>query len=127
MKPEAEAREKIDGLLALCGWAVQDYGRADLSAGRGVALREVLLKSGRCDYLLIVDRVPVGIIEAKKEGSTLSGVATLTGVEATLAFNVRTSSCFALTLSGTIHSSVAGLLFGVLPVSSDGEFSCEQR
>ena len=50
MKPEAEAREKIDALLTLCGWAVQDYARADLSAGRGVALREVfafpLVKDG---------------------------------------------------------------------------------
>ena len=82
MKPEAEAREKIDALLTLCGWAVQDYARADLSAGRGVALREVPLKSGRCDYLLIVDRVPVGIIEAKKEGSTLSGVAAQSDVYA---------------------------------------------
>ncbi len=82
MGPEAEAREKIDALLGLCGWAVQDYARADLSAGRGVALREVPLKGGRCDYLLIVDRVPVGIIEAKKVGSTLSGVAAQSDVYA---------------------------------------------
>ena len=82
MAPEAEARAKIDVLLELCGWSVQDYTHADLSAGQGVALREVPLKSGRCDYLLIVDRVPVGIIEAKKEGSTLSGVAAQSDVYA---------------------------------------------
>ena len=26
------------------------------------------LKSGRCDYLLLVNRKPVGVVEAKKEG-----------------------------------------------------------
>jgi hypothetical protein len=35
------------------------------SAGRGVALREVKLKTGRCDYFLLVDRRPVGMVEAK--------------------------------------------------------------
>jgi hypothetical protein len=44
-------------------------------AGRGVALREVALKTGPCDYLLLVDRKPVGVVEAKREGTTLSGVA----------------------------------------------------
>ena len=28
----------------------------DFSAGRGIALREVPLKTGPCDYLLLVDR-----------------------------------------------------------------------
>ena len=37
MGPEAEAREKIDGLLTLCGWAVQDYGRARGGAAGGAA------------------------------------------------------------------------------------------
>ncbi len=41
----------------------------------GIVLREVPLASGVCDYLLIVDRKPVGVIEAKKVGQTLSGVA----------------------------------------------------
>ena len=63
-------------------------GRCRTMAGRscrpvgGVALRVVPLKSGRCDNLLIVGRVPVGIIEAKKEGSTLSGVAAQSDVYA---------------------------------------------
>ena len=42
-------------------------------------MREVPLKSGRCDYLLLVDRKPVGVVEAKKEGVTLSGVAEQSG------------------------------------------------
>jgi type I restriction enzyme R subunit len=73
--PEQLARENIDTQLTECGWAVQDYRKADFSASRGIALREVRLKSGPCDYLLLVDRVAVGVIEAKKEGTTLSVVA----------------------------------------------------
>ena len=75
MTPEAAARQKIDEQLVACGWIVQNYKAVDLSAGRGIALREVPLKTGPCDYLLLVDRIPVGVIEAKKTGTTLSGVA----------------------------------------------------
>ena len=42
---------------------------------RGIALREVPLESGGRDCLLLVDRVPFGVIEAKKEGTTLSTVS----------------------------------------------------
>ena len=71
MTPEAEARQQIDAQLVAAGWIVQDYKAVNLSAGRGIALREVPLDSGRCDYLLVVDRHTVGIIEAKKRGATL--------------------------------------------------------
>ncbi|MEQ1891033.1 MAG: type I restriction-modification enzyme R subunit C-terminal domain-containing protein [Planctomycetota bacterium] len=77
--PEQEARLRIDAQLASCGWAVQDLARVDFSAARGVALREVPLASGRCDYLLLVDRRPVGVVEAKKVGTTLSSVAEQSG------------------------------------------------
>jgi type I restriction enzyme R subunit len=77
--PEQKARQQIDELLSAAGWQIQDYKTLDLSAGRGVAVREVPLKSGRCDYLLLADRTPVGIIEAKKEGTTLSTVADQSG------------------------------------------------
>jgi len=70
--PEALARKNIDKLLTECGWVIQDYKQLDLSAGRGIAIREVPLKRGRTDYLLLVDRKPIGIVEAKKEGVTLS-------------------------------------------------------
>ena len=79
MTPEQQAREKIDAQLLACGWVVQDYTKIDFSAGRGIALREVPLKSGTCDYLLLVDRKPVGVVEAKKEGTLLSGVAEQSG------------------------------------------------
>ena len=74
MTPEQNARQQIDAMLLACGWFVQDYDAVDFSAGRGVALREVPLKTGPCDYLLLVDRRAVGVIEAKKEGTTLSVV-----------------------------------------------------
>jgi type I restriction enzyme, R subunit len=68
----------IDATLQQCGWVVQDHRAFNPGAGQGIALREIPLDSGRCDYLLLVDRVdrkPVGVIEAKKEGTTLSSVA----------------------------------------------------
>ena len=73
--PEAQAREKIDEQLIASGWVIQNYKAANLGAGQGIAIREVPLKTGPCDYLLVVDRRPVGVIEAKKMGTTLSGVA----------------------------------------------------
>jgi type I restriction enzyme R subunit len=76
---ELEARKQIDTQLAACGWAVQDYKQFNPSAARGIALREAPLKSGACDYLLLVDRKAVGVIEAKKEGTLLSGVAEQSG------------------------------------------------
>jgi type I restriction enzyme R subunit len=79
MTPEQQAREKIDAQLLASGWVVQDYTKIDFSAGCGIALREVPLKSGTCDYLLLVDRKPVGVVEAKKKGTLLSGVAEQSG------------------------------------------------
>ena len=46
----------------------------NLGASRGVAVREFPLQTGEADYLLFVDRNPAGVIEAKPEGTTLSGV-----------------------------------------------------
>ena len=75
LNPEQLARHSIDKMLEASGWAVQDYKAFDPSASMGIALREVPLKSGRCDYLLLVNRKPVGVVEAKKVGVTLSTVA----------------------------------------------------
>ncbi len=79
MTPEEKARQQIDAQLLAGGWLVQDYKAVDFSAGRGIALREVPLKTGPCDYLLLVDRQALGVIEAKKEGTTLSTVADQSG------------------------------------------------
>ncbi len=75
LAPEQRARQQIDAQLVASDWAVQDYKAVDFTAGQGIALREAPLKSGTCDYLLLVDRKAVGIIEAKKQGTLLSGVA----------------------------------------------------
>lgn len=73
---EARARTLIDQQLAQAGWAVQDKKDLNLFAGQGVAVREVVMKSGhgRVDYLLYVDRAVVGVLEAKPVGTPLSGV-----------------------------------------------------
>jgi len=73
MKPEELARQKIDQLLEAAGWVIQDFKDLNLSASLGVVIREFPLKSGFADYLLFVDKKAVGVIEAKPEGTTLSG------------------------------------------------------
>ncbi|MYG99362.1 MAG: DEAD/DEAH box helicase [Acidimicrobiaceae bacterium] len=65
---------EIDEQLVACGWEVQDYKHAAVAAARGVAVREVPTDAGPADYVLFVDRQAVGVIEAKKAGSTLTGV-----------------------------------------------------
>ena len=56
------------------GWIVQSRDEINLSAGRGVAIREFKLASGYgfADYLFFVDSKPVGVLEAKPEGFTLT-------------------------------------------------------
>src|SRR5437867_2034069 len=75
--PEQKARLKIDADLTAAGWLVQNREELDLTAGRGVAVREFPMKSGFgfADYMLYLDRKAMGAIEAKAE-------RTLTGVEA---------------------------------------------
>jgi type I restriction enzyme, R subunit len=75
MTPEARARLTIDELLAQAGWLIQDREDMNLGAGLGIAVREYSLPAGPCDYLLFIDRKACGVIEAKPEGITLSGVA----------------------------------------------------
>jgi len=74
--PEQKARDIIDSMLLESGWFVQSKNKVDLSAGKGVAVREYQTDAGPADYVLFVDRKPVGIIEAKREdeGQRLSVV-----------------------------------------------------
>ncbi len=65
--PEQIARDKIDKMLVEAGWTVQSKNEVDLGANKGVAVREYQAASGFADYVLFVDKKPVGIIEAKKE------------------------------------------------------------
>jgi len=74
MTLEEKARAEIDQLLKEAGWVVQDYGQLNLGASLGVAVQELPLISGFADYLLFIDYEAAGAIEAKAEGTTLSGV-----------------------------------------------------
>ncbi len=67
MTPEAKAREVIDERLAAAGWSVQDMKALNLGAALGVAVREYPTDSGPADYVLFVNRHPMGVIEAKKD------------------------------------------------------------
>ncbi|TPJ43462.1 restriction endonuclease subunit R [Mesorhizobium sp. B2-5-13] len=73
--PEDKARSHIDRRLLLCGWVVQTRAEMNLGAGLGVAVREFQTASGPVDYALFVGRILCGVVEAKPEGSTLSGFA----------------------------------------------------
>jgi type I restriction enzyme R subunit len=74
--PEEKARKKIDEMLDSACWDVQDLKSSSIHANQGVAIREFPLSSGHgfADYLLYVDGKATGVIEAKKAGTTLSGV-----------------------------------------------------
>ncbi len=65
--PEQIARDHIDRLLIACGWVIQDKNKFNLSAGPGVAIREYQTDVGPADYVLFVDKKPLGLIEAKRQ------------------------------------------------------------
>ena len=79
MTPEEIARINIDSQLAICGWSVQDFRAMNISAARGVAVREFHLSKGFADYLLYADGKAIGVVEAKPAGHTLTGVETQSG------------------------------------------------
>ena len=66
MTPEERARVHIDKMFADSGWKVVD--RDQYEAGQqAAAIREGLLKGNKeADYLLFVDGMAVGVLEAKK-------------------------------------------------------------
>lgn len=64
--PEQVARDQIDQMLTDCGWIVQRKTKINLAAGLGVAVAEYSTETGPVDYLLFVDKKPIGVIEAKK-------------------------------------------------------------
>lgn len=72
--PEQIARDNIDRQLQQCGWIIQDNKHINLTAANGIAVREYATDVGPADYVLFVDRKPVGIIEAKRpeEGGKMS-------------------------------------------------------
>lgn len=74
--PEQFARDNIDKLLRNAGWAIQSAKKINWNESLGIAIKEYQTDVGPADYVLFVDRKPVGIVEAKKEdvGQNLSTV-----------------------------------------------------
>jgi type I site-specific restriction endonuclease len=67
VNPEQQARQEIDRLLGLAGWAVQSVDTVNLHAARGVAIREFPLNTGFgfADYLLYVDGKACGVVDRR--------------------------------------------------------------
>ncbi|MBI4623403.1 MAG: DEAD/DEAH box helicase family protein, partial [Verrucomicrobia bacterium] len=64
--PEQSARDRIDWMLAVSGWVVQDKKAIKFNAGPGIAVREYPTDTGPADYALFVDQQAAGVLEAKK-------------------------------------------------------------
>ena len=77
-QPEEHVRQTINQLLGAAGWQVCAPQDVHITAHQGVAIREFPLKVGQgfADYLLYVAGRATGVIEAKKQGVSLSGVGT---------------------------------------------------
>jgi type I restriction enzyme, R subunit len=75
LAPEQLARQQIDQKLTLAGWIIQDKARLNLYESVGIAVREMDTTTGPADYMLFINGQACGIIEAKKEGTGLGGVA----------------------------------------------------
>jgi type I restriction enzyme R subunit len=72
---EADTRKQIDRALISAGWIIQDKKRLNLYESLGVAVREMDTDTGPADYMLFIDGKACSIIEAKREGAGLGGVA----------------------------------------------------
>ncbi|MGB4360029.1 MAG: hypothetical protein WBJ19_06405, partial [Rhodoferax sp.] len=132
MTPEQQARQNIDALLQQAGWHVCNMANANIHASRGVALREFPLNTGYgfADYLLYIDGKAAGVIEAKKEGATLTGVEThfTQGLDP----EPRARAVFAFhrpeTLAAFLKDSPAASVFHTGPgnpqVAQDAGFAC---
>ena len=66
MTPEQKARIEIDKQLIECGYVLQDMSEINPSASKGVIVREHPTDTGPVDYLIFIDKKPVGVIEAKE-------------------------------------------------------------
>ena len=65
--PEQLARDKIDAMLEQAGWKVQSKDKIDFNGGLGIAVREYQTSVGPADYVLFIDKIPLGVVEAKAE------------------------------------------------------------
>ena len=65
--PEQKARNDIDRKLQDADWVVQEKSKINWSISKGIAVKEFLTDVEPADYVLFVDKKPVGIIEAKRD------------------------------------------------------------
>ncbi len=77
MTPEQKARLTIDKNLISSGFTLQSMSEFNPTASLGVVVREFQTNSGPVDYLIFIDKKPVGVIEAKAtdKGQNLTTVA----------------------------------------------------
>ncbi len=73
--PEDLASQTIEAQLRAAGWAVQSLDELNKSEAHGLAVCEMQFFGGPADDILFVDIKSLGVVEAKKAGTTLSGVA----------------------------------------------------
>lgn len=66
MHPEEKARLEIDRQLKEVGYVIQDMAEINLSAAKGVIVREYPTDTGPVDYLIFIKGKAVGVIEAKE-------------------------------------------------------------
>lgn len=75
LKPEEQARKKIDEMLADAGWHICDRNHFT-SDHNAVALTEGLLNGNlEADYLLFLDGRIAGVLEAKRPEVDLAKIA----------------------------------------------------
>lgn len=77
MSPEEKARLIIDKKLEEACYVVQDVKEFNPMAALGVVVREWQTDSGPADYIIFINKRPVGVIEAKAhdKGESLTTVA----------------------------------------------------
>jgi len=74
MSPEEKARLEIDRKLESAGWQVVDRNHYSPSV-TAIAVREGLLQGNlEADYLLFINGKAIGVMEAKKEDTELTGI-----------------------------------------------------
>lgn len=63
--PEQISQDRIDAMLLASGWFAQSKKWINLTAGRGVAIREYQTNIGSGGHIPFANRKTVGVIEAK--------------------------------------------------------------
>lgn len=65
--PEQLVRDRIDKMLSASGWLIQSKTKINLTANTGAAIWKYQADIGPADYILFLNKKPVGVIEAKRE------------------------------------------------------------